>query len=137
MAINTGAVSRDDTVAVIGCGGVGDAAIAGAALVGARRIIAVDTDATKLDWARTFGATHTVNARDCDVRGNVITDPMSFPRLGNGKDFVGEEVSGGIYVAAARDIRISGNKITVGTPPVCPPIVLGPKVDRQTISIGD
>ena len=45
-AINTGAVDRNDTVAVIGCGGVGDAAIAGAALVGARRIIAVDTDNT-------------------------------------------------------------------------------------------
>jgi S-(hydroxymethyl)mycothiol dehydrogenase len=66
-AINTGAVSRDDTVAVIGCGGVGDAAIAGVALVGARRIIAVDTDNTKLDWARTFGATHTINAGDLDV----------------------------------------------------------------------
>lgn len=66
-AINTGAVTRDDTVAVIGCGGVGDAAIAGAALVGARRIIAVDTDNTKLDWARKFGATHTVNAREFDV----------------------------------------------------------------------
>ena len=61
------AVTRDDTVAVIGCGGVGDAAIAGAALVGARRIIAVDTDNTKLDWARKFGATHTVNAREFDV----------------------------------------------------------------------
>ncbi len=66
-AINTGAVTRDDTVAVIGCGGVGDAAIAGAALVGARRIIAVDTDNTKLEWARKFGATHTVNAREFDV----------------------------------------------------------------------
>jgi S-(hydroxymethyl)mycothiol dehydrogenase len=66
-AINTGAVTRDDTVAVIGCGGVGDAAIAGAALVGARRIIAVDTDNTKLDWARKFGATHTVNAGELDV----------------------------------------------------------------------
>ncbi|UQX12796.1 S-(hydroxymethyl)mycothiol dehydrogenase [Candidatus Mycobacterium methanotrophicum] len=66
-AVNTGAVSRGDTVAVIGCGGVGDAAIAGAALVGARRIIAIDTDNTKLDWARKFGATHTVNARDLDV----------------------------------------------------------------------
>ncbi|MBV9090174.1 MAG: S-(hydroxymethyl)mycothiol dehydrogenase [Mycobacteriaceae bacterium] len=65
-AINTGAVSRGDTVAVIGCGGVGDAAIAGARLVGASRIIAVDTDATKLDWARGFGATHTVNARETD-----------------------------------------------------------------------
>ncbi len=66
-AINTGAVTRDDTVAVIGCGGVGDAAIAGAALVGARQIIAVDTDNTKLGWARKFGATHTVNAREFDV----------------------------------------------------------------------
>jgi S-(hydroxymethyl)mycothiol dehydrogenase len=66
-AVNTGSVSRDDTVAVIGCGGVGDAAIAGARLVGARTIIAVDTDDTKLAWARDFGATHTVNARERDV----------------------------------------------------------------------
>jgi len=65
-AINTGAISRDDTVAVIGCGGVGDAAIAGAALVGAKRIIAVDTENRKLEWAREFGATHTINARELD-----------------------------------------------------------------------
>jgi S-(hydroxymethyl)mycothiol dehydrogenase len=65
-AINTGAVSRDDTVAVIGCGGVGDAAIAGAALVGAKKIIAIDTDDTKLEWARGFGATDTINARAVD-----------------------------------------------------------------------
>ena len=66
-ALNTGAVNRDDTVAVIGCGGVGDAAIAGARLVGARTVIAVDTDENKLDWARDFGATHTVNASEQDV----------------------------------------------------------------------
>lgn len=66
-AINTGAVNRDDTVAVIGCGGVGDAAIAGAALVGARRIIAVDVDDRKLHTARAFGATHTINAKDLDA----------------------------------------------------------------------
>jgi S-(hydroxymethyl)mycothiol dehydrogenase len=64
--VNTGAVTRDDTVAVIGCGGVGDAAIAGAALVGAKRIIAVDTDPNKLSWARDFGATDTINARELD-----------------------------------------------------------------------
>ncbi len=65
-AVNTGAVTRDDTVAVIGCGGVGDAAIAGARLVGAKRIIAVDTDNKKLSWARDFGATHTINAIELD-----------------------------------------------------------------------
>ncbi len=61
-AINTGGVTRGDTVAVFGCGGVGDAAIAGASLAGARTIIAVDLDERKLEWARGFGATHTVNA---------------------------------------------------------------------------
>ncbi|BAW06516.1 S-(hydroxymethyl)mycothiol dehydrogenase [Nocardia seriolae] len=61
-AINTGGVSRGDSVAVIGCGGVGNAAIAGAKLAGATTIIAVDIDERKLEWATGFGATHTVNA---------------------------------------------------------------------------
>jgi S-(hydroxymethyl)mycothiol dehydrogenase len=65
-AVNTGNVSRGDTVAVFGCGGVGDAAIAGARLAGARTIIAVDLDDTKLAWAREFGATHTVNPANGD-----------------------------------------------------------------------
>ncbi|MEO3761439.1 S-(hydroxymethyl)mycothiol dehydrogenase [Mycobacterium sp. B14F4] len=72
-AVNTGAVGRDDTVAVIGCGGVGDAAIAGARLVGARRIIAVDTDDKKLDWARDFGATHTINSAELAEKDLVET----------------------------------------------------------------
>ncbi|MFI5840249.1 S-(hydroxymethyl)mycothiol dehydrogenase [Catenuloplanes sp. NPDC051500] len=66
-AINTGNVQRGDSVAVIGCGGVGDGAVAGAALAGATTIIAVDTDDRKLEWAKGFGATHTVNAREGDV----------------------------------------------------------------------
>ncbi len=61
-AVNTGGVTRGDSVAVIGCGGVGNAAIAGATLAGARMVIAVDIDPRKLDWARGFGATHTVDA---------------------------------------------------------------------------
>ncbi|MBF9133442.1 S-(hydroxymethyl)mycothiol dehydrogenase [Plantactinospora sp. S1510] len=65
-AVNTGGVTRGDSVAVIGCGGVGDGAVAGAALAGATTIIAVDTDPRKLEWARGFGATHTVNARETD-----------------------------------------------------------------------
>jgi S-(hydroxymethyl)mycothiol dehydrogenase len=66
-AVNTGGVSRGDTVAVFGCGGVGDAAIAGAALAGARKIIAVDLDDRKLEWAKAFGATDLVNAGKLDA----------------------------------------------------------------------
>jgi S-(hydroxymethyl)mycothiol dehydrogenase len=66
-AINTGNVSRGDSVAVIGCGGVGAAAIAGARLAGAARIIAVDIDAGKLETAKELGATHTVDGRETDV----------------------------------------------------------------------
>lgn len=65
-AVLTGGVSRGDTVAVFGCGGVGNAAIAGARMAGARTIIAVDLDDRKLAWAKDFGATHTVNAATGD-----------------------------------------------------------------------
>ena len=65
-AMLTGNVQRGDSVAVFGCGGVGDAAIAGATLAGATTIIAVDLDDRKLEWARRFGATHTVNASSSD-----------------------------------------------------------------------
>ncbi|KUM39135.1 S-(hydroxymethyl)mycothiol dehydrogenase [Arthrobacter sp. EpRS71] len=61
-ALNTGNVKRGDSVAVIGCGGVGVAAIAGAALAGATTIIAVDIDAKKLERAKELGATHTVDS---------------------------------------------------------------------------
>src|ERR687893_1285441 len=66
-AMLTGNVQRGDSVAVFGCGGVGDAAIAGARLAGATTIVAVDIDDRKLEWARRFGATHTVNSRETDA----------------------------------------------------------------------
>ncbi|MGY0064280.1 S-(hydroxymethyl)mycothiol dehydrogenase [Streptomyces sp. LZ34] len=65
-AINTGNVGRGDSVAVIGCGGVGDAAIVGSRLAGAAKIIAVDIDDRKLATAGSLGATHTVNSREMD-----------------------------------------------------------------------
>ncbi|MFD9434851.1 S-(hydroxymethyl)mycothiol dehydrogenase [Streptomyces sp. NPDC060002] len=65
-AINTGNVGRGDSVAVIGCGGVGDAAVVGSRLAGAAKIIAVDIDDRKLATARKLGATHTVNSRESD-----------------------------------------------------------------------
>jgi S-(hydroxymethyl)mycothiol dehydrogenase len=66
-AVNTGNVVRGDSVAVIGCGGVGDAAIVGARLAGASTIIAIDRDEKKLRWAADLGATHTVNAAQVDT----------------------------------------------------------------------
>jgi S-(hydroxymethyl)mycothiol dehydrogenase len=66
-ALNTGQVGRGDSVAVIGCGGVGGAALAGARLAGAARIIGVDLDPRKLETARRLGATHTVDASSTDV----------------------------------------------------------------------
>ncbi|MEA2825614.1 MAG: S-(hydroxymethyl)mycothiol dehydrogenase [Actinomycetota bacterium] len=66
-AVTTGGVGRGDTVAVFGCGGVGDAAIAASSLAGARKVIAVDVDDRKLEWARAFGATDTVNSRETDA----------------------------------------------------------------------
>src|SRR3954449_8729402 len=86
-AINTGGVRRGDSIAVIGCGGVGDGAIAGARLAGASTIIAIDIDDRKLEWARGFGATHTVNSRQ--------TDPVEAVRSltgGNGADVVIEAI---------------------------------------------
>lgn len=66
-AVNTGGVTRGQSVAVIGCGGVGDAAIMGARLAGASKIIAVDRDDKKLEWATDLGATHTINSTSTDA----------------------------------------------------------------------
>ena len=66
-AVNTGNVSRGDSVAVIGCGGVGNAAITGARLAGASPIIAIDRDPKKLQMATELGATHTIDASKVDA----------------------------------------------------------------------
>jgi S-(hydroxymethyl)mycothiol dehydrogenase len=111
-AVNTGGVQRDDTVAVFGCGGVGDAAIAGARLVGARTIVAVDTDSKKLDWAKQFGATHTVDASHEDVveRIRELTE-------GNGADVCIEAVGRPEVLQQAFYARdLAGTVVQVGVP---------------------
>jgi S-(hydroxymethyl)mycothiol dehydrogenase len=111
-AINTGGVTRGDTVAVIGCGGVGDAAIAGARLAGARTIVAVDVDDRKLEWARGFGATHTVNSRQADP-----VEAIRAATDGFGADVVIEAIGRPeTYVQAffARDL--AGTVVLVGVP---------------------
>jgi S-(hydroxymethyl)glutathione dehydrogenase/alcohol dehydrogenase len=65
--VNTAKVAPGETVAVIGCGGIGLAAINGAALAGAGRIIAIDMLDSKLELARQFGATDLIQAKDIDV----------------------------------------------------------------------
>lgn len=72
-AINTAAVRPMSTVVVFGIGGVGISVIQGALLAGARRIVAVDVSAHKLDGARRFGATHTVDASQEDVVERVVS----------------------------------------------------------------
>ena len=111
-AVNTGGVQRDDTVAVFGCGGVGDAAIAAARLVGARTIIAVDRDPKKLEWATAFGATHTVDAsKENPVeRIRALTD-------GNGADICIEAVGRPEVLEQAFYARdLAGTVVQVGVP---------------------
>jgi S-(hydroxymethyl)mycothiol dehydrogenase len=110
-AINTGGVSRGDSIAVIGCGGVGNGAIAGARLAGATTIIGVDVDPKKLEWAKEFGATHTINSRETDPveaikeltdgnGANVVVDavgrPETFKQAFYARDLAGIAVLVGV-----------------------------------------
>ncbi|BAJ26501.1 MULTISPECIES: S-(hydroxymethyl)mycothiol dehydrogenase [Kitasatospora] len=111
-AINTGQVGRGDSVAVIGCGGVGNAAVVGSLLAGAGRIIAVDVDDRKLETARQLGATHTVNSR--------TVDPVAAIREltgGNGADVVIEAVGRPeTYRQAFYARDLAGTVVLVGVP---------------------
>ncbi|MCD1144512.1 S-(hydroxymethyl)mycothiol dehydrogenase [Kocuria sp. LUK] len=110
--LNTGALRRGESVAVIGCGGVGAAAVAGAALGGATTIVAVDLDDDKLDTARRFGATHTVNSRR--------EDPVAAIREltgGHGADLVIDAVGIAPTFAQAFEARdLAGRLVLVGVP---------------------
>ena len=108
----TGEVGRGDSVAVFGCGGVGDAAIVGAKLAGATTIVAVDLDAKKLEMARHFGATHTVDAS--------AGDPVEGVREatgGLGADVVIEAVGNPAVLEQAFFARdLAGTVVQVGVP---------------------
>ena len=111
-AINTGGVTRGDTVAVIGCGGVGDAAIAGAHLAGARAIVAVDIDDRKLELAKKFGATHTVNSRNVDA-----VEAIREATDGFGADVVIEAIGRpDTYEQAIFARDLAGTVVLVGVP---------------------
>lgn len=111
-ALNTGNVGRGDSVAVIGCGGVGNAAVAGARLAGASRIIAVDLDDRKLEWARGLGATHTVNGGTEDV-----VKAIQELTGGNGADVVIDAVGRPeTYRQAFYARDLAGTVVLVGVP---------------------
>jgi S-(hydroxymethyl)mycothiol dehydrogenase len=111
-AMLTGEVAVGDSVAVFGCGGVGDAAIAGARLAGASTIIAVDLDARKLELAKEFGATHTVDASATDPVAAIqgLTD-------GNGADVCIEAVGHpAVFEQAFYARDLAGTVVQVGVP---------------------
>ncbi|EKX62190.1 S-(hydroxymethyl)mycothiol dehydrogenase [Streptomyces ipomoeae] len=111
-AINTGNVGRGDTVAVIGCGGVGDAAVVGSRLAGAAKIIAVDIDDRKLETALKLGATHTVNSKATDA-----VDAIRELTGGFGADVVIEAVGRPeTYKQAFYARDLAGTVVLVGVP---------------------
>ena len=114
-ALNTGGVTRGDSVAVWGCGGVGNAAIEGARLAGARAIIAIDVDDRKLHWAKDFGATHSINS--AGLSNEQVVAAVRALTEGNGVDVAIEAVGlPDTYEQAffARDL--AGTVVLVGVP---------------------
>jgi len=111
-AVNTGNVGLGDAVAVIGCGGVGNAAIAGARLAGATTIVAVDVDPRKLQWAKNLGATHVVNSSETDA-----VEAIRAATGGNGADVIIEAVGRPeTYKQAFLARDLAGTVVLVGVP---------------------
>jgi len=114
-AMNTGGVKRGQSVAVIGCGGVGSAAIAGARLVGAAKIIAIDVDERKLAWAKEFGATDVIHSRGLDR--DAVVSAIQDLTDGNGADVVVDAVGRPeTYEQAFYGRDLAGTVVLVGVP---------------------
>jgi S-(hydroxymethyl)mycothiol dehydrogenase len=111
-AMHAGGIRRGDTVAVIGCGGVGNSAVVGAHLAGATQIVAVDIDSRKLTIAKELGATHVIDAsQNDDIVGmiheltgglgvDVVIDAAGYPETW--KQAFYSRAIGGTFVLVAR-----------------------------------
>jgi S-(hydroxymethyl)glutathione dehydrogenase/alcohol dehydrogenase len=113
---NTAQVRPGSSVVVFGAGGIGLNVIQGAVLAGAEKIIAVDLLESKLEFARQFGATHTINAKDVDPIKEIqsLTD-------GLGADYAFEAIgTRTTYEQTVRAIRNRGKAIWIGAPPLEP-----------------
>ncbi len=113
-------VQPGTSVAVFGCGGVGDSVIQGARFAGATTIIAVDIDDRKLAWAKQFGATHTVDAR--------AGDPVAAIKAitgGNGVNYSFEAVGSAKTLEQALWARdLAGTCVFIGVPGPGPTMTL-------------
>ncbi|MCZ6680824.1 MAG: Zn-dependent alcohol dehydrogenase [Candidatus Poribacteria bacterium] len=108
--LNTAKVEPGSWVAVIGTGGVGLNAIQGAVLAGAERIFAIDRVPKKLDFARDFGATDTVNASDCDP-----VEAMQDLTGGKGVDYAFEVIGNSETIEQAYAmVRPAGTAVVIG-----------------------
>jgi S-(hydroxymethyl)glutathione dehydrogenase/alcohol dehydrogenase len=111
-ALNTANIQPGDSVAIIGCGGVGLNVIQGAKIAGAKNIIAVDMLPSKLEMAKEFGATHTVNAGEGDPVSGVMAASE-----GRGVDVSFEVIGLGPTIEQAINMaRPGGEVILVGVP---------------------
>ena len=126
--VHTAGVQRGQSVAVIGVGGVGLSAIVAAKVVGADPIIAVDLDDAKLDVARSFGATETVNASTVDaVQGirALTVDPTQL-------DFLGQPVAGADFVFDCIGLKATMDQIV----PAARSGVFGTKAGGTGVLVG-
>ncbi|HEY3239040.1 MAG TPA: Zn-dependent alcohol dehydrogenase [Acidimicrobiia bacterium] len=133
-ALNTSRIKEGDTVAVIGCGGVGLNVIQGARVAGAAEVIAVDTAPAKLDMAKTFGATRSVDASAGSAVGGVMDATGQ-----RGADVVFEVVGSGPTIDQAITMtRRGGQTVLVGVPRmdvmVTVPAFIGMVLAEKTIS---
>ncbi|MEM7031918.1 MAG: Zn-dependent alcohol dehydrogenase [Chloroflexota bacterium] len=126
-ALYSAEVEPGSSVAVFGCGGVGDSVIQGAKIAGATTIIAVDIDPQKLKWAKEFGATHLVNPNDGDPVEKIkeLTD-------GNGVNYSFEAVGSPKTFEQALFCRdLAGKCVIIGVPGP------GPKIDLELQKLFD
>ena len=111
--INAAKVPSGSSVVVFGCGGVGLSIIQGARLVAANPIIAVDIADNKLDMAKSFGATHTINGKQSDLMEEIMS------LTNGGADYAFEAVgSSNLMEQCYNSIRFGGNAIIVGVAPM-------------------
>jgi NDMA-dependent alcohol dehydrogenase len=132
-AMNTASIAEGDSVAVIGCGGVGLNVIQGARIAGAGRVIAVDMVESKLELARQFGATDVVDAS----KDNAIAGVMSLTDQ-RGADVAFEVIGLDATIQQAIGMtRRGGQAILVGVPPmdvmVTLPAMIGLIVQEKTV----